>query len=322
MSNNGNGDWKEYARTSIKTKRYLILSGGGVHGIAHIGFISFVKYYVDDNQFRTHFRGFAGTSIGAFLALLLACHETNVAQLFCWVTNPAFITQVLQSLDLKQAWRAYGAVPNHIGTSYIESILQHYFPTFSKLTFQQLFHMTQKELCVVTVNVSTAQAEYHSWRTTPHLIVSDSVYASMCVPFLCQPMRINHQYYFDGGILDNFPIVRCGFPLDECLGSYLQNDTGMHTFLEKQPPSIQSWMSFVVGMIYMMCRPTSNVYFPKDATIRENIVTIPQSKTVHFLKIYATSSELYKLFLRGIYYTRKHFQVEFLKSLLRPLLQK
>ncbi len=307
--------WKEYAHQTIRTKRYLILSGGGVHGISHIGFISFVKFVLG-GDFNDHFKGFAGTSIGAFLALLLTCGETNVSQLFCWITNPAFIAQILQSLDLHRAWRSYGAVPNEVGTSYIDFILRHYFPSqLSRLTFQELFNLTRKELCVVTVNVSTAQCEYHSHRTTPHFVVADSVYASMCVPFLCQPMKINDQYYFDGGILDNFPIVHCGFPLQECLGSYLQTDAGVRF---SQPPTVKSWMKFVFEMIYMMCRPTSNVYFPR--LHQADFVTIPQSKTIHFLKVYATSSELYRLYLRGVYYTRRHFQLEFVRSLLRPLL--
>lgn len=319
-------DWKRFAREAIQSKRYLIFSGGGVHGISHIGFISFVKHILGggggggDGQsssvnFNGHFKGFAGTSIGAFIAMLLACNETNVSQLFCWITNPNFIAQILQSLDLHRAWRSYGAVPNDVGTSYIDFILRHYFPSSARMTFQQLYDLTQKELCVVTVNVSTAQAEYHSHRTTPHFVVADSVYASMCVPFLCQPMRINDQYYFDGGILDNFPIVHCGFPRDECLGSYLQTEMGV-TF--SQPPTVKSWMKFVFEMVYMMCRPTSNVYFPRLNPA--HFVTIPQSKTIHFLKVYATSSELYRLYLRGIYYTRRHFQLEFVRSLLRPLL--
>ncbi len=326
---------REHQLDTLRSKRYLIFSGGGMHGISHVGFLSFVKYTLGmggmgigegmfvspDLAFHQQFRGFAGTSVGAFLAMLLACGETKISRLFYWITNPRFFIQIMQNLDIQRAWRSYGAVPNSVGTSYLESILNFYFPNVpsaSNLTFKELFDLTGKHLCVVTVNVSTAQAEYHSYKTKPNLRVADSVYASMCVPFLCQPMKIDGSFYFDGGILDNFPIVQCGFPIEECIGSYLQTDIGVHEYLQ-QPASIKSWLQFVCEMIYMMCRPSSNVYFPKQTSsaFQENIVTIPQSKTIHFLKIWASSSELYRLYLRGIYYTKRHFQIDFLRSLFR-----
>lgn len=300
--------------TTLHNKHYLVFSGGGIHGISHLGFLSFVKCLLGPEQFRAQFRGFAGASIGAFLSMLLVCGELNLSRLFYWMANPAFFAKILQSFDLHRTFKSFGAVPNTVGLTYVGSILDFYFPGASRWTFRQLYEKTKKELVVVTVNVSTGEAEYHSHKTKPDFVVASSVYASMCVPLVCQPMKINGSFYFDGGILDNFPFVHSGFPVDQCLGSYLQSDMAIHSYLSA-PPTLKSWSHFILELIYMMCRPTSNVYFPKQAAFQNNIVMIPQSKSTHYLKIWASSHELYRLYLRGIYYTRRHFQLDFLRSL-------
>jgi len=283
-----------------------VFSGGGIHGLNHIGFLSYIKYALGGNTaFREQIKGFAGTSIGAFLSMLLACGETNLWQLFHWMTNPLFFARLLQSVNLPNTWRSFGAIPPRIGIEYICSILDSYFWGGSHFTFADLYERTEKELCVAVVNASTGQAEYHSHKTTPHLLVAHSVYASMCVPFLCQPTPIHGSLYFDGGLLDNFPLFKCGFPSDECLGSYLETELSIGSIVLK-PPSVGSWARFVLDVVYMMSRPLSNVYFPRH--LNDNIVIIPQSKTIHFLKLWASSNELYRLFLRGLYYTRQHFR--------------
>lgn len=306
----------QHAQTHIRTKRYLVLSGGGIHGLSHIGFVSYIKFLLGgDDHFRSQFRGFAGTSIGAFMSLLLCCGETSMSRLFCWMTNPRFFLRILQSINLKRTWETYGAVPTWVGLSYVQEILDAYHHCRT-ITFHDLYVKTGKELCVVVVNASTGQAECHSHKTTPHLAVAPSVYASMCVPFLCEPMKLNGMYYFDGGILNNFPLLHCGFPSNEILGCYLQTEVAIHTHLQ-QPPSVKSWFNFIIEMIYIMCRPSSNVYFSKTNEMFEQVVVIPQSRDIHFLKIWANSSELYKIYVRGIYYTKLHFQLHFVKSILK-----
>jgi hypothetical protein len=291
----------------VQSKHYIVLSGGGIHGVSHIGFLSYLKHVVGPDHFSKQFRGFAGTSIGAFLAMILACGETNMVRIFYWITNPSFFLRLFQKLNLKHMWRSYGMISSLIGLDYLRSILNFYFPGKSAITFGDLFRKTNKELCVAVVNVSTGQVEYHSSKKTPHLKVADSVYASMCVPFFCEPMQIGPSYFLDGGMLDNFPYVNSGFPPDQTLGSYLETGVGVHECL-RQPPSIQSWAQFVLNVLNIMCRVTSNAWFPKQLIQHANIVVIPQSKSVHFLEIWANSAKLYKLYLRGIYYTQQHFQ--------------
>ena len=306
---------RQHTRKTLEDKHYLVFSGGGIHGVSHLGVVSLVKHLLGGNEaFDRQFQGFAGTSVGAFLAMILACGEYNLPRLFYWMTNPSFFLKLLQKLDIGRAWKEYGAIPPDQGVRYLALILDTYFPEASSWTFQQLHDQTGKTLCVATVNVSRGGiVEYHSHITTPQNNVATSVFASMCVPMICQPVQINGMYYYDGGLGDNFPIFRCGFPPEQCLGSYLMSEpSSMHETLQS-PPTVRTWSRLFLDILFMIW--ASNVYFPNLAVYRQNVIIIPQSKAVHFLQIWATTKELYELYRRGVYYASQHFQLDHLREL-------
>src|SRR5690348_15158658 len=106
----------------LQNKQYMVFSGGGILGVSHIGVVAYVKNMVGLNQFL----GFAGTSIGAFLAMVLACNEQNPQQMFYWMTNPEFFLQLVNSIHVQQIGKTYGVIPCKIGLTYIEKILDSY----------------------------------------------------------------------------------------------------------------------------------------------------------------------------------------------------
>ena len=57
--------------------QYLILSGGGTNGILQLGALQFIEHCLKPASLQAHFKGFAGTSIGALLAFSLACGLTT-----------------------------------------------------------------------------------------------------------------------------------------------------------------------------------------------------------------------------------------------------
>jgi predicted acylesterase/phospholipase RssA len=286
----------------LQNKQYMVFSGGGILGVSHIGVVAYVKNMIGLH----HFLGFAGTSIGAFLAMILACGEQNPQQMFYWMTNPEFFLQLVNSIHLPQIGKTYGVIPCKIGLTYIEKILESYFPGASHWSFLQLYERTGKSLCVATTNLSFSRVEYHSHYNTPSFNVAKSVYASMCVPFMCAPMEINGSFFVDGGILDNFPIIHSGFPLQKTIGSYLDTPCQMNAIL-KSRPSMKTWMQYALEILYMMCRMSSNAFFPRHLLEKTDIVMIPPVKDVHFLKLWANTDELFSLYVQGAMSAKKHF---------------
>ena len=123
------GPEQNFTLQELRQKRYIVLSGGGIHGVSHLGFVSYIKHVLGGNEaFGAQFLGFAGVSIGAFLSLLLACGEFNLARLFYWMTNPTFFLRLLQQIDMQRAWRSYGAVPPDVVSRICAPFWRHTFP--------------------------------------------------------------------------------------------------------------------------------------------------------------------------------------------------
>ena len=80
------------------------------------------------------------------------------------------------------------------------------------VTFEELYQITNRELVLVTTNLSKDCAMYLSRHKTPNMSVARAVRASMSFPFIYKPVALHdnisdtHDYLCDGGISDNYPI--------------------------------------------------------------------------------------------------------------------
>ncbi len=66
-------------------------------------------------------------------------------------------------------------------------------------------------LKIVGANLSSRQMTLFSAETTPHVSVADAVAASISIPVVFQPQRIEGEVFVDGGIVSNLP----AWPFDE-----------------------------------------------------------------------------------------------------------
>ncbi|SHJ06928.1 NTE family protein [Arenibacter nanhaiticus] len=170
----------------------LVLSGGGVRGIAHIGAI---KALEEMNIFPTHI---AGTSSGAIVGALYA---TGLG----WEEILEFFKTV-QIFNIKKYARNK---PGIVDTDKFYDQLASYIAIDS-------FESLKKPLFITATNIldGTLKVFHQGELIRP-------VLASAAFPGVFAPIKIQNSYYSDGGILNNFPSDLIKIHCDQMIGIYV-----------------------------------------------------------------------------------------------------
>jgi predicted acylesterase/phospholipase RssA len=201
--------------------KYLVLSGGGVNGLSELGAIEFMDLVLKKRGgVRSHFQGFAGVSIGAFISLGLVCGETTDDLFGYFNRYKAEMSDIMVSFDSIMSTKSMKS--NFYPFDYIirEVLLRHCGK--ADVTFKELYNVNKKNLNIVVTNLTMMRVEYFDHLLTPTAVVSDVVLASMAYPFLFPPVELQPNHlYCDGGMLFNFPFHV--FPSEETIGISLQH---------------------------------------------------------------------------------------------------
>lgn len=172
----------------------IVLSGGGIRGIAHLGVLK---------AFSNHgiqFSHISGTSAGSIAGSLFAAgiDPEEGLDIFLKTKLWQFIRPALGSLGL-------------INIENTGNIFKKYFPEDS-------FESLKIHLTIATVNFSQGKLVYF---TKGPLI--RAIQASSCIPGAFKPITIDNQMYVDGGVLNNFPVEPLMKECDFIIGSSCNN---------------------------------------------------------------------------------------------------
>lgn len=155
----------------------LVLSGGGVRGVAHIGVIKALE------EIGLKFDVLSGTSAGSIVGALYAYGYTP-DQIFEFIITTKFFRSV------RPAWAWTGILSVHG----LRDVLLRHIPENS---FEALKH----PLHIAATEIREGRIHYFS---QGELI--PAILASCCVPAIFDPYLFNGGAYVDGGILNNLPV--------------------------------------------------------------------------------------------------------------------
>ncbi len=154
----------------------LVLSGGGVRGMAHIGLIKAMREHGVEAQMV------AGTSIGALVGALYANNNTVEEMLTFFKETPIFQYSFFTINK-----------PGFIDTERYAGIFKAYFP-------HNAFESLARPLFVVATDLlSGKETMFNSGQLIKPLL------ASAALPPVFSPVDIDNILYADGGIMNNFP---------------------------------------------------------------------------------------------------------------------
>ncbi|TMM58926.1 patatin-like phospholipase family protein [Maribacter algarum] len=168
----------------------LVLSGGGVRGMAHIGLIQAL------NEYGISANIVSGSSVGALVGALYANGNSVADMLAFFKETPLFKYNFLTLVK-----------SGFIDTDRYFEIFKGYFPEDS-------FEALEKELHVVATNLQKAEQRFF---TEGELI--RPLLASAALPPLFSPLELDRELYADGGIMNNFPLEPIKKKVDFIVGS-------------------------------------------------------------------------------------------------------
>ena len=168
----------------------LVLSGGGVRGMAHIG----VLRAMQDHGIAANL--VSGSSVGALVAALYANGHSIPEMLSFFKETPLFRYNFLTILK-----------PGLVDTERYIDIFKGYFPDDN-------FSALKRELFVVATNLQKGEEEFFSEGELIRPLL-----ASAALPPVFTPVSINNCLYGDGGIMNNFPLEPIKDKVDFMIGS-------------------------------------------------------------------------------------------------------
>ena len=155
----------------------IVLSGGGIRGIAHLGVLkAFVKAGIK-------FSHISGTSAGAIAGALFAAgvDPEDALSIFIKTKLLRFIRPAVGSLGL-------------LNLQNTSNIFKQYFP-------EDRIEALKIPLTIAATNFSKGELVYFDKGP-----LIQAIHASSCIPGIFKPIMIEGQMYVDGGILNNFPV--------------------------------------------------------------------------------------------------------------------
>jgi len=198
----------------------LVLSGGGVNGIAHVSAILELM----KNDYLRNLKRIAGTSAGAMIGTALAIGYTE-KEFLEFLKNLHFPNLLYapqgyaeQANRFLQRFGRYNSKAIHdlVNNAIAEKL------GIKNATFADLHYLGLKDLHIITANMSREGIKFDfCFEKTPHTSIAIAVCTSMAAPYYFAPIPLKEvekgQYiidaadpkaelFSDGGIVDNFAL--------------------------------------------------------------------------------------------------------------------
>jgi predicted acylesterase/phospholipase RssA len=147
----------------------------------------------------------AGTSMGSFFCLAFAL-KIPIDELEEMIITLINIPEVISvsSDDFINLFTDLGFNNSKLYLSGIKKFLKKKYD-IEDITFIELSKLTGVNVFVSVTKINTGKNFIFNVNDTPNVSVLDAVAASMCIPLLSQPVKIDDNYYIDGCLTNNLP---------------------------------------------------------------------------------------------------------------------
>jgi NTE family protein len=273
----------------INNKKILVLSGGGIKGIAHIGVLKALEEY----NIIKNIKIIAGASIGGIIGILYLIGYTP-DELFDFIK--LMDLHLMRNTNIENVLTKFG-IDNGNNLFLIISKMFVAKKIDVNITFQKLYEITSVKIILSTVCVNTREVHYLSYDTHPNMSVIFAMRMTSAVPFIFHPIKYNNKLFVDGGIMDNYPINLFTKKISKVIGIYLEdtsdNDNNINDLETYLFCTIGCVLKGVINaLIGKYSDYTIRLVLPKasllDKNLNENIkrtiFDIGYEKTIEYLK--------------------------------------
>jgi NTE family protein len=264
-----------------KRKNIVVISGGGIKGFAGLGALTKLKELdiIDEPDI------YCGTSAGACISFLLNIGYSAL-DIYDILSDLDMSLMIRSNLDNIFEDTAFGLnlcdpIIYVIGQFIKKKKLS------IKITFEDLFKLTNKKLIITGVCVNDISLHYFSVDTTPQMEILKAITISISIPIIFKPCFYNNKLWIDGGVMNNYPIDIFNDKLNDVIGIYMDEEYLNYDFFE----DMQSYASQVLKGIF------KGMNYKKIELYKDYTIHI-QSKNYSF-GIEMTKNEIKELFISG-----------------------
>jgi hypothetical protein len=200
--------------TDKKCVDTLVLSGGGIKGFLLLGGIQSAT----DLGYLENITNYIGTSIGSIICYLLAIGYTPIEIIVSLYTNKWL--ERMQYFNLVAMINGNGATSFTNINECLEKLTICKIGRF--LTLGKLKEIYGKTLICVSYNITTCVTEYIGPENYPDLPCLTALRMSSNIPMVFDRFKYMDNYYIDGGVADNFAILKGEEIGSNVLGMYLE----------------------------------------------------------------------------------------------------
>jgi predicted acylesterase/phospholipase RssA len=237
----------------------LVISGGSVRGIAHLGALQCLS----EMNLLDEIDSMAGSSIGGLIVALL-CIGYKPLELYEF--NKKYQFERLKQLDYDDFFFSYGIDKGKRVEFVIKKLIKHKLGN-EDVTLKEVFDKTKINLFLTTSCLNDDSVKYLNHVDDPDLPLHLAIRMSISIPIFYVPVLYQGKYYIDGGCKDNYPINlfhdRKEYVLGLCIRQHGANRT------------INGFTDYMYYLVMCMINHSSrDLQFYKDKTILISIQDI------------------------------------------------
>jgi predicted acylesterase/phospholipase RssA len=195
-------------------KTNLVLSGGGIKGVAHIGAL----YAMQELGILTNFTSFTATSVGSLLISLYVVGYSP-CELYDFIKH--FDLARLKNINLGNIDN-YGLDDGKRVEFMIRRMIRNKGLN-ENITLKELYDLTLKYVIFTSVCITKPKVHFLSKDTFPDLPLYKAVRMSISIPFFYCPVEHEGEMYVDGGLGANYPMEYYNGSHDKTIGLHIMD---------------------------------------------------------------------------------------------------
>ena len=185
----------------MKYFTHLVCSGSAIRSFCLLGILRYIYF----NKMDNHIKNAAGTSMGSFFCLAFAL-KIPIDELEEMIIKLIKIPDII-SVSSDKFLNLFTNLGFNDSKLYLNGIREYIKKKYDMddITFIELSKLTGVNVYVSVTKINNGKNFIFNVDDTPNISVLDAVAASMCIPLLSQPIKIDNNYYVDGCLTNNLP---------------------------------------------------------------------------------------------------------------------
>lgn len=276
----------------------LVISGGGVKGIAFIGSL---KYLEELNKTKDDIKCIYAISVGSIISVLYAIGYTSEEM---ETEIMSVDLQSLQNIRFKTFIKSYGLDSGKNIITWLESLIEK--KGYNKtLTFKQLYKKTGMDLNIGATNLNKYKDVFFNMDISPNLIISRAVRMSIGIPLIFSAIKYKGEIYVDGGVINSYPIKRFD-NLDNVLGLKLVVKGEIETEFDEKIETMDHYLYHVMHCYILQKERSSTL----SSQYSDHTIFIESNHITHTINFNLNDDEKRRLIKCGYDATKMYFENE------------